>query len=101
MYWTKVVPTEPGWYWFREGKGYSKMGKLDTGVKVVKLAASSLGLLFLDGRLPSRVKDWPGEWAGPLPEPRVRGSRRGVDHRSRRGMSRASDVPLRPSNSAV
>ncbi|RKY70357.1 MAG: hypothetical protein DRQ14_09075 [Candidatus Latescibacterota bacterium] len=56
MKWMMELPTEPGWYWFREEKQDDKI------VLIRKDGAGELR--FCDGRLPSKLADWPGEWAG-------------------------------------
>lgn len=60
MNWTSDKPTVMGWYWFRENK---------TDSKIVFVRDTGKRLLFGDGRLPSDLDMWPGEWAGPIQKP--------------------------------
>lgn len=58
MKWTRTLPTEPGWYWYR-GDG------LMSSVEVVKLRnIRHLGLCFDSaGRHPIEIDEWPGWWS--------------------------------------
>lgn len=57
--WTRERPTKEGWYWYKHDDGQRIIGRLFHG-----------GLHFPGGNFNS-LKDMPGEWAGPIPEPEV------------------------------
>ena len=68
MKWTTELPTEPGWYWFRNAR-------LDkpTIVKVERYN-KKLGAIIYHGLTRGcayfiTVHDDTGEWAGPIEEP--------------------------------
>lgn len=59
--WSTRVPSEPGWYWHREGVFMPHLMHVqedDDGSLWVTLNQRS-----------SRLDQWHGEWAGPLPRP--------------------------------
>lgn len=62
MKWTREMPTQPGWYWFRF------VGPTEEPT-VVNVTVMQGQLLVYD----ARDQDWmaidEGEWAGPIPEP--------------------------------
>lgn len=66
MVWTDNLPKETGWYWFH-GMEYSKSRPRE--LKIIFVEVTEGGVWFRDGRSPSRIEDWPGEWAGPIPVP--------------------------------
>ena len=69
MEWTKDLPKSAGWHWFRD-ENYSKDKFGLRAPKIVQIVESNSGkLLFADGRLPSEVSQWPGDWAGPINAP--------------------------------
>ena len=73
MKWTKDLPDRPGWYWFRSERWAlgDKRDPTRAGaprvVQIFEVCGDSF--YFGDGRLPAAIENWPGEWAGPVPEP--------------------------------
>lgn len=64
--WSAELPTETGWYWYRA----FKCGKLREQQKCIYVEMHpTLGGRMRDGRFPSDMEAWPGEWCGPIPEP--------------------------------
>lgn len=64
--WSAELPTETGWYWFRA----FKCEKLREQQKCIYVEMHpTLGGMMRDGRLPTDMEAWPGEWCGPIPEP--------------------------------
>ena len=67
MFWTKELPSEPGWYWFRNL--LDKDSVLMPEIVRVRLYAGELAIEN------SRLSHWIGhegydyEWAGPIPLP--------------------------------
>lgn len=61
--WTKEIPTEPGWYWYRCGP---KPVYPPTMLEVCKLKGWN-NLVTADEW--EDIKDYDGEWAGPIPLP--------------------------------
>ncbi len=61
MKWTTEKPTAPGWYWYK-GAGYPTILYVYT--------ETFIGSLFVeDPDYGGPVQGYPGEWAGPIPEP--------------------------------
>lgn len=64
MKYTYTLPTEPGWYWFRETVGDW------VRVTIVHIGKTESGaMIFLTGRCHAKITEYPGEWAGPIQEP--------------------------------
>ncbi len=59
MKWTTEKPTTPGWYWYK-GAGYST---------TLYVYTANGGLFVEDHDYTGPVQGYPGEWAGPIPEP--------------------------------
>lgn len=64
MQWTRNIPTEPGWYWYRRRHGANPEVWCVTMVKIYRNWA---GQIIVSGwGSPSSMS---GEWAGPLEPP--------------------------------
>lgn len=71
MNWTKEKPTAPGWYWVRENPG--NFGAFATIPKPVRVIWTDDRGWLCDGwQLDVWCKRFPGEFAGPIPEPEAR-----------------------------
>ena len=73
MKWTKELPKEEGWYWYKEIHKDPEWRK--PRVLHVSWNIDHDELLFTDGRSPRNLSNWPGEWAGPIPLPVSRRTR--------------------------
>ena len=71
MKWTNELPTEPGWYAWRIGKGHSpSFFYLVWGVDVVKNTEKKLLVMYpVFCTLTQTPADIGGQWAGPIEEP--------------------------------
>jgi hypothetical protein len=68
MNWTNEKPTKPGWYWWRENKvkGYERTHI----IHVFGTALNGLAIISgWSGMLDETVKEFGGQFAGPIPEP--------------------------------
>lgn len=58
MKYTTNIPTEPGWYWFRDDDAFENGD-------VVHFT----GTVFWYGNDSCDLRFYPGEWSGPIPKP--------------------------------
>lgn len=57
--WTTTIPTEPGYYWWRNPINRPRILEIDEA-----------GFLVVGKIRPSDCKNMAGEWAGPIEEPK-------------------------------
>ncbi len=70
MIWTREKPTQPGWYWYRT----LHHGK-PTFVDMVRVYPYGDTFLVRSMEFAGTfIKDFTGEWAGPIEEPEEKGT---------------------------
>jgi len=67
LVWTKIKPTEAGYYWHREQR--RRQQEECNTLNIVNIKHTHLGLSFEIDSVPFAVETTRGEWAGPIPYP--------------------------------